>query len=78
LSGYSGPVAKSNQWDGYCNLCSVPVRKDEGVMVPDTDARLGYLILCVEHASPSSLEPPAPPEASKLPSIHQDEQKYER
>ena len=47
-------------------------------MTPDTDARQGYLILCVEHAPEVSFESPRPPEVAKLPSIHQDEKKYER
>jgi hypothetical protein len=40
--------------------------------------RKRYRILCVEHASPGALEPPKPREASKLPSIHLDETRFER
>jgi hypothetical protein len=54
------------------------VRAGEGIKTPDSDARRGYVILCVEHAPERSLEPPPPPEASKLPSIHRSEEKYER
>jgi hypothetical protein len=71
-------MAKSNDWDGYCNVCRRPVRAGEGIKTPDPDAPRGYLILCVEHAPEQSLRPPSPPEVSKLPSIHRDEDKYER
>jgi hypothetical protein len=71
-------MAKSNDWDGYCYECHGPVRADEGVKIHDPDAPRRYKILCVECAPPGSLGSPSPPEASKLPSIHQDEGKYER
>jgi len=71
-------MAKSNQWDGRCHVCRVRVRKGEARVIPDPDARRGFLILCPEHASEAALEAPKPPEASRLPSIHVGEEKYER
>jgi hypothetical protein len=35
-------------------------------------------ILCPEHASPGALDAPKPPEASKLPSIHLGDERFER
>jgi hypothetical protein len=71
-------MAKRNEFDGYCSVCGEAVRADDGFVIPDPDARRGYLILCVEHAPEASTAPPSPPEASKLPSIHRGEEKYER
>jgi hypothetical protein len=71
-------MAKPNKRDGFCDVCKRSVRAGEGRMMPDTDVRRGYLILCVDHAAEVSFESPRPPEVAKLPSIHQDEQKYER
>ncbi|MCW3020388.1 MAG: hypothetical protein JWN10_2696 [Solirubrobacterales bacterium] len=71
-------MTKSNQWDGACHVCGVRVREGEGRVVADPDARRGFLILCPEHAPEAALEAPKPPEASKLPSIHLDEERYER
>jgi len=71
-------MAKSNQWDGYCHVCRVPVREGEGRVITDPDARRGFLILCPEHAPEAALDAPKPPEASKLPSIHVGEEKFER
>jgi hypothetical protein len=75
-------VAKRNDYAGRCSVCDEPVEANEGTMVYDPDSpyagRRGYLILCVEHSPDGSFEPPAPPEASRLPSIHRDEEKYER
>ncbi|MFI4984773.1 MAG: hypothetical protein ACHQAV_02145 [Solirubrobacterales bacterium] len=71
-------MAKSNDWDGYCDVCRRPVRAGEGIKTPDSDARRGYLILCVEHAPEGSLNRPRPPEAAKLSSIYLDDDKYER
>ena len=75
-------MAKRNDFDGSCSVCGTPVKANEGTMVYDPDSphagRRGYLILCVEHSPEGSFEPPAPPEASKLPSIHRGEDKYER
>jgi hypothetical protein len=71
-------MAKPNEHDGYCEVCRKPVPRGQGVKDPDPDARLGYRILCLEHARDGALDPPPPPEASKLPSIHMDEDRYER
>ncbi len=75
-------MATRNDYAGLCSVCGEPVNANEGVKehAPDSPhaGRLGYLILCVEHAREGSLQAPAPPEASKLPSIHRDERKYER
>jgi hypothetical protein len=49
----------------------------EGIIEPDGSAG-GYSLLCPEHAPQGVLDPPKPPDASKLPSIHLDEQRYER
>jgi hypothetical protein len=71
-------VAKSNQWDAYCAECRVFVRKGEGRVIVDPDARRRYTIVCLEHAPDVALDTPKPPEASKLPSIHRDDERYER
>jgi hypothetical protein len=71
-------MAKSNEWDGYCDVCRALVHKGEGLMDPDPEAKRGYLILCPEHMPEGRLDPPPPPEASKLSSIHLDDAKYER
>jgi hypothetical protein len=75
-------MAKRNDYDGHCSVCGEPVNANEGTMEYDPDSpyagRRGYLILCVEHSVDGSLAPPSPPEASKLPSIHRGEEKYER
>jgi len=75
-------MAKRNEFDDRCSICGVPVNANEGTMVYDPDSpragQRGYLILCVEHSPEGSFEPPVPPEASKLPSIHRGEDKYER
>jgi hypothetical protein len=75
-------MAKRNNFDGQCSVCHELVRANEGTMVYDPDSphagRRGYLILCVEHSPAGSFAPPAPPEASKFPSIHRGESKYER
>ncbi len=75
-------MAKRNSHAGPCSICGVTVGAGEGIVTHDPESphahRRGYLILCVEHADERSFEPPAPPEASKLPSIHRGEEKYER
>jgi hypothetical protein len=71
-------VAKSNQWDGYCDVCRVLVRAGEGVIVPDGDAKRGFVILCPEHMPDGSLDAPRLPEASKFSSVHVDDERYER
>lgn len=70
-------MAKRNIYDGPCSVCGVQVRANEGI-VDTRSSGGGYLILCPEHMFPGSLDPPKPPDASKLPSIHLGEQRYER
>lgn len=75
-------MAQRNDYPGHCSVCGESVKAGEGSKVYDPDSphagRRGYLILCVEHSPEGSFEPPTPPEASKLPSIHRGEDKYER
>jgi hypothetical protein len=75
-------MAKRNPYAGHCSICGVVVGVDEGTVYYDPESphahRRGYLVLCIEHSPEGSFEPPAPPEASKLPSIHRGEDKYER
>jgi len=75
-------MARRNDFPGRCSVCDGPVNANEGTMVYDPDSaqagRLGYLILCVEHSPIGSFDLPAPPEASKLSSIHRGEDRYER
>jgi hypothetical protein len=75
-------MAKRNPYAGHCSICGAAVGTNEGIVVYDPESpnahRRGYLILCVEHSPEGSFQPPAPPEASKLPSIHRGEDKYER
>lgn len=75
-------MAKRNPYAGHCSVCGAAVGANEGIVVYDPESprahHRGYLILCVEHADARSFDPPAPPEASKLPSIHRGEEKYER
>jgi hypothetical protein len=47
-------------------------------MVDRVTAKYGYQILCPEHAPERSYDPPKPPEASGLPSIHIGEERFER
>ncbi len=70
-------MAERNTWDGFCSVCGSLVRALEGI-VEASDGGRGYQILCPEHAPAGSLEQPKPPEASKLPSIHLGEDRYER
>jgi hypothetical protein len=70
-------MAERNTWDGFCSVCGSQVRALEGI-VEASDGRPGYRILCPEHAPALSLDSPKPPEASKLPSIHMEEERYER
>jgi hypothetical protein len=70
-------MSKRNPYDGHCSVCKVRVRALEGV-VEATEAPPWYRILCPEHASPGALDPPKPPEASKLPSIHLGDERFER
>ena len=66
-------------WDGVCRVCRVAVRPGEGIVEADPRSWRGWAILCPEHMpSAGALEAPKPPEASRLRSIHLDEEKYER
>lgn len=70
-------MAKRNEYDGPCGVCGVNVRANEGI-VERIATTSRYHILCAEHAPQGSLDPPKPPQASKLPSIHLGEERYER
>jgi hypothetical protein len=70
-------MAKRNPHDGHCSVCQARVRALEGV-VEALDARPWYRILCPEHMPVGALDPPKPPPASKLPSIHLDDGRFER
>jgi len=70
-------MAKRNPYPGYCSVCGARMRAYEGV-VEAADKPPWYRLLCVEHASAASLAPPKPPEASRLPSIHVDEEPRRR
>lgn len=70
-------MTKRNTWEGSCAICGVKVRALEGV-IQALDPGKGYELLCVEHARAGALDPPAPPEASKLPSIYDGDERYER
>jgi hypothetical protein len=75
-------MAKRNDYDGRCDVCGAQVKANEGTKVSASESphggQHGYLILCVEHSDDRSFEAPPPPEASKLPSIHSGDEKYER
>lgn len=43
----------------------------------DADARRGWVILCPEHM-PADPSVPKSPEASRLPSIHDSDERFER
>jgi hypothetical protein len=70
-------MAKRNTRDGYCSVCRAAVRAHEG-LVEAADFAIGYRVLCPEHMPMGALDPPKPPDAAKLPSIHLDEKRYER
>jgi hypothetical protein len=53
------------------------VRAGEGIVDTLADGA-GYQILCPEHMPPGSLDPEKPPEASRLPSIHLGDERFER
>jgi hypothetical protein len=55
----------------------VQVRAFEGIIDADGPTG-GYRILCAEHMPAGSLDPPKPPDAARLPSIHLGEERYER
>jgi hypothetical protein len=70
-------MAARNRYDGWCSVCRVPVRASEGIVEP-TNKWLPYRILCPEHTPVGALDPPRPVEASKLPSIHLGDERFER
>jgi ferredoxin len=70
-------MANRNRYDARCSVCHVHIRASEGLVQP-TDARPPYRILCPEHVAAGSLDPPRPIEASKLPSIHLGDERFER
>ena len=70
-------MAKRNPYEGSCTICRVPVRAFEGVVEP-TGRWPWYRILCPEHMPAGALDPPTRPAASKLPSIHLDDERFER
>jgi hypothetical protein len=70
-------MARRNDFDGWCSVCGAQVRALEG-MIDSSDPGQPYLILCLEHMPAGALDPPSPPDASKLPSIHLEDDRYER
>ena len=70
-------MAARNPYAGRCSVCNASVRAHEGV-VEACEHPPWYLILCPEHTPTGALEPPKPPAASKLPSIHLDDERFER
>ena len=70
-------MAKRNPYEGRCTICRAPVPALEGVVEP-TGRWPWYRILCPEHMPKDALQPPKRPDASKLPSIHLDEDRFER
>jgi hypothetical protein len=68
---------KRNPYDGTCSVCGAKVRADEG-RIESSDEWPWWRILCVEHAPVGTLDPPRPIDSSRLPSIHRDEQRFER
>jgi hypothetical protein len=70
-------MAKRNPYDARCSVCRASVRAREGV-VESSEEWPWYRILCPEHMPAGALDPPKPPEASKLPSIHLGEERFER
>jgi hypothetical protein len=70
-------MAKRNPYPGRCDVCKTEIRALEGI-VEERDAWPWYQILCLEHAPAYALDPPRPPDASKLPSIHLGDERFER
>jgi len=70
-------MARRNPYDGQCSVCRTAVRALEG-MVEAWDRPPWYRILCLKHAPTGTLDPPKPPAASKLPSIHLGDERFER
>jgi hypothetical protein len=58
-------------------VCHAQVRALEGV-VEASEVWPWYLILCPEHVPVGVLDPPKPPAASRLPSIHLGDERFER
>lgn len=71
-------MAKRNLSDGHCSVCHAQVRALEGVVEASSDAWPWYQILCPEHMPVGVLDPPRPLDASKLPSIHLGDARFER
>jgi hypothetical protein len=70
-------MAKRNPYPGRCSVCKAEIRAQEGI-VEACDSWPWYQILCPEHAPVGVLDPPPPPDTSKLPSIHLGDARYER
>ena len=70
------PMAKRNPHEGRCAVCGVTVHANEGT-IEQADAWPWWRILCVEHAVAGALDPPRPVDASRLPSLHRDEERIE-
>jgi hypothetical protein len=70
-------MAKRNTWDGFCGVCGSQVRALEGIVEANGPGE-GYRILCPECMPAGILDPPKPPDASRLPSIHRGDERYER
>jgi hypothetical protein len=70
-------MARRNLHDGRCAACGRRVRALEGVL-EQKPAWPFFSILCPEHAPAGALDKPRPVEASKLPSIHLGDERFER
>jgi hypothetical protein len=77
MTTFSKRMARRNPYDGRCSACNVQVLALEGV-VEASEAWPWYRILCPEHMPAGVLDPPAPPETSRLPSIHLGDARFER
>jgi hypothetical protein len=78
-------MAKRNPYPAHCNVCKTKIRALEGIVEAldhppgETPGTLpGYRILCPEHMPTGVLDPPRSLDASKLPSIHLDDRRFER
>lgn len=74
---FSTVMAKRNPYPARCSVCKAKIRALEG-MVEACDSPPGYQILCLEHMPVGALDPPRPPDASRLPSIHLGDARFER
>jgi hypothetical protein len=70
-------MAKRNPYKGTCGVCGTHVQAGEGT-IEQIDTSPRWRILCVEPAATGALDPPKPIDASRLPSIHGDDRKFER